>query len=314
MKPEILLCSLALALFARSSWAGDAAAEALFRAGREAAEKGDDAVACARFEESHRLEPAAGTVFNLALCYERRGQVASAWQRFREAKDRLPSGDDRSAVIEQRIAALEPRLSKLTLRVAQGATGVTVLRDGVEQRAASLGIAVPVDPGKHELVVRAPGHADGRVSVTVAEGESTELELELGPAEGSTGQGDAKGTASEAPRAETGGSSKKTVGFVVGGLGVAGIATSLIAGAVVLDRKSTVEHECTDRFCSAAGMDAVSSGRTWSTVSTVAFAAGAIGVGVGLYLVLSADPKPETAKIELLTSPGAAALSLRGAF
>jgi hypothetical protein len=314
MKPEILLCSLALAFFARSSWAGDAAAEALFRAGREAAEKGDDAVACARFEESHRLEPAAGTVFNLALCYERRGQVASAWQRFREAKDRLPSGDDRAALVNQRIGALEARLPKLTLRVAQGGAGATVLRDGVEQRAASLGIAVPVDPGKHELIVRAPGHAESKVSVTIAEGESTELELELGPAEASARPGNADGAANDASHAETSGSAKKTVGFVVGGVGVAGIATSLVAGALVLDRKSTVERECHGSLCTAAGADAARSGRTWSTVSTVAFAAGAVGVGVGLYLVLSAKPTPETAKVELVTRPGAAALSLRGAF
>jgi hypothetical protein len=307
MKPEILLCSLALALFTRSALAGDAAAEALFRAGREAAEKGDDAAACARFEESHRLEPAAGTVFNLALCYERRGQLASAWQRFREAKDRLPSGDDRSALIAQRIAQLEPRLPKLTLRLAQPGAGVSVLRDGVEQRSASLGIAVPVDPGKHELVVRAKGHAARTVSVTIKEGESTELTLELGPAEDER-------RAQAAASAQSGGSTQKTLGFVIGGVGVAGIATSMITGAMVLDRKSTVDRECAGSVCSRAGADAASSGRTLSTVSTVAFAVGAVGVGVGLYLALSAKPETETAKLEFVTSPGAAGLSLQGAF
>ncbi|HWA71314.1 MAG TPA: hypothetical protein VG937_03220 [Polyangiaceae bacterium] len=311
MKPEILLCSLALSLFARASLAGDAAAEALFRAGREAADKGDDAVACARFEESHRLEPAAGTVFNLALCYERRGQLASAWQRFRETKDRLPNTDDRVALVEQRIAALEPRLPKLTLNLPAGSGGATVLRDGVEQRGATLGIAVPVDPGAHEIVVRAPGHAPHKEAVTLAEGQSKVLELTLGPAEASTAEVSGK---LEPTPVRSSGSSQKTVGYVIGGVGVAGIATSMVTGVMVLNRKSKVEDECTDGVCTRAGANAAKSGRTLSTVSTVAFAAGAVGVGVGLYLTLSAKPDSESAKLEFVTAPGAAALNLSGAF
>jgi hypothetical protein len=189
---------------------------------------------------------------------------------------------------------------------------VSVLRDGVEQRAASLGIAVPVDPGKHEIVLRAPGHTESRVSVTVAEGENTELALELGAP--LVGAGEVSSGTSERPPAQAGGSSQKTLGFVLGGVGVAGIATGIVAGALVLDRKSKVESECDGNQCSHAGVEAASSGRTWSTVSTVAFAAGAVGVGVGLYLVLSAKPEPETARVELVTLPGAAALNLRGAF
>lgn len=311
MKPEILLCSLALLLFSRASLAGDAAAEALFRAGREAADKGDDAAACARFEESHRLEPAAGTVFNLALCYERRGQVASAWQRFRETKDRLPSSDDRLALVQERIAALEPRLPKLTLRLGANDSAATVLRDGVEQRGASLGIALPIDPGEHEITVRAPGHALHTESVTIAEGESKELVLSLGPAEA----GSAEAAGKVAPTSpQSGYSSQKTLGFVVGGVGIAGIATSLLTGALVINRKNKVERECVGSECTRAGVDAARSGRTLSMVSTVAFAVGAVGVGVGLYLTLSAKPETETAKLELVTAPGAAALNLSGAF
>src|SRR6476646_7884960 len=100
----VVSCLLA---FAAAEARADPAAEALFRSGREAVDRGDWQTACARFEESHRLEPAVGTVFNLANCREKLGQLASAWQRFREVKERLPPGDERSAVTDQRIAALE---------------------------------------------------------------------------------------------------------------------------------------------------------------------------------------------------------------
>ncbi|MFZ5891497.1 MAG: hypothetical protein ACOY0T_10640 [Myxococcota bacterium] len=308
MKYQSLFLCAALACSAQRAWAGDAAAEALFRAGREAADRGDDKLACARFEESHRIEPAAGTVLNLALCYERRGQVASAWQRFGEAKDRLPASDERLALVEQKIKALEPRLPRLTLRVEGEAENRKVLRDGVELGSASLGVAVPVDPGAHHIELRATGHATRSVSVELAEGESKELVLELGARSAEPS------VAGDRTPAAPSGSGTRTAGFVVGGVGLAGIATSLVFGALVLDRKSTVDRECAANRCSAAGVEAAESGRTLSTISTIAFAAGAVGVGVGAYLILSSKPSQDSVRVTLTTERGVSLLSLRGAF
>src|SRR5689334_25276356 len=107
--------------------------EALFRAGRTAAEKDDYSTACPKFEESNRLDPALGTVFNLADCDEHIGKIATAWQLFKEVAQRLPPGDDRIGIANGRAAALEPRLPKLLLKVKTPLpSGTTVLRDGVE--------------------------------------------------------------------------------------------------------------------------------------------------------------------------------------
>src|ERR1041384_7022387 len=55
-----------------------AAAETLFREGREAVKRADYAVACPKFQESQRLDPAIGTLLNLALCEESWGGLADA--------------------------------------------------------------------------------------------------------------------------------------------------------------------------------------------------------------------------------------------
>lgn len=303
---------LAALLLAAREASADPAAEALFRAGRDAAAGGDWQTACARFEESLRIEPAVGTVFNLANCREQLGQVATAWQRFREAKDRLPQGDERIAVTEQRLAALEPRLPKLTLVRGSSAAQGTVKRDGVELGDGSFGLALPVDPGKHLIVVQVPGRAERRYEVELAEGEHERLVVESGALEAPAGG--EPGAPALPPEASSSTSPARTWGFVLGGVGLAGIAVGAVTGAMVLGKKSDVERECDGKLCTAEGVEAGEDGRLYSTISTVAFAVGVAGVAAGATLILTASDGKETARVQVRALPGAAALSLGGRF
>ena len=75
MRPELagapLWFALFLALFPHVASAAPAdaqTAEALFQSAKEAMARGDVPVACARFAESVRLDPAVGGLLNLADC------------------------------------------------------------------------------------------------------------------------------------------------------------------------------------------------------------------------------------------------------
>jgi len=79
-RARVLALALALAvtaapLAARAQTTG--AAEMLFEEGRRLLESRDVAAACAKFAESQRLEPAGGTLMNLAACHERAGKTAT---------------------------------------------------------------------------------------------------------------------------------------------------------------------------------------------------------------------------------------------
>jgi hypothetical protein len=312
----VLLTCLASAALPREAHA-EATAEALFQAGRDAVDRGDWPTACARFEESHRIEPAAGTVFNLANCREQLGQVATAWQEFQEAKQRLPPGDDRIAVCDARIAALAPRLPRLTLELASAAAGATVTRDGVELGAGSFGLALPLDPGKHTIVVRMSGHQERLYEVALVESEQKSLVVDTGPPEQAAPATAPDPQASASPAddgASGGGSSMRTVGLVIGGVGVAGLAVGAVTGALVLEQKGIVEDECVNKLCSAAGIQAGDDGKRWSTISTVAFTVGVVGVAAGVTLILTAKDGSETARVGVRTGPGSAALELGGSF
>ncbi len=325
--PRVLLasviCLLSAAPSAHAQTRDSATAEALFRAGRKAAEKGDYKMACARFKESNRLDPEPGTAFNLGDCNEKIGKLASAWQRFREVIQVLPPSDPRVAVARKRGAALEHRVPHLTLRLAPGVAGdVTVLRDQVELGHASFGLALPVDPGKHVVDVRAPGHADKHYTLSLAEGQSRELVVQPGalsqaPAPAAASPQVAGSTPAGSPppqdRGTGGGSGLRTAGYVMGGVGVAGMATSLVLGAMVLSQKSIVDSHCAGKRCDQEGLDAADAGKTLSTASTVSFIAGAVLTGVGVTLVLTHRPEQQTA-LAAHAVPGGATLGLGGRF
>jgi hypothetical protein len=272
-----------------------AAAEALFEQARSAMAAGSYDIACARFRDSDKLDPAVGTRFNLADCEERRGRVATAWSLFRGVLSELAEKDDRRPIARQRVRALEPRLPYLTMqRAAATPPGVRVRIDGVELGEGSFGVALPMDPGTHELILVPPESGkDQRRTFALREGEHLLLPIVLGTS--------APPSAAElAPANEpfsTDGSRQKWI-YIAGGVGTAGVLFGAVTGVVALNKKSTADANCSDerRVCNPAGVEANESGKTYGTLSGVAFGVGVIGLAAGAYLWLTA-PKaaPRTA-------------------
>ncbi|HEU4407671.1 MAG TPA: hypothetical protein VFS43_20570 [Polyangiaceae bacterium] len=135
-------------------------AATLFQEGRQLMAEGKLDVACAKFEQSHRLDPGGGTVLNLATCREKQGKTATAWAAYREAVSlaRRDGRPDREALGLEGIARLEPQLSRLTVSVTGRAPGLAVTLDGVAIGEVAYGTPLPVDPGEHRLQASAAGY------------------------------------------------------------------------------------------------------------------------------------------------------------
>src|SRR5262245_65102433 len=118
----LVLCA-ATALPAESKAADKTTAEALFAEGRRLMAAGKYARACPKLEASQKLDPGVGTLLNLADCYEKNGQTASAWAQFVEAASEARRLGDarREQAANARADALEPRLGRLTIAVGQDA-------------------------------------------------------------------------------------------------------------------------------------------------------------------------------------------------
>jgi hypothetical protein len=262
------------------------AAEALFREGRDAMRRGDARAACDHFAESERLDPAVGTVLNLAECSEMLGRIATAWAHLRQAVDDLPPNDDRVSTAMKKVAALEPRLPRLVVRLASSAPGDTkVTRDDVAIGATSFAIAIPVDPGAHVIVAEAPGHAARTYRVALREGERLEIIADVG-------ERIAPPAAPEKPPAPAGGSSGRLPGWLLlAGSGVA-IGVGSVTGLLAIDRDATMDARCEPgRLCDVAGADAGREGRVFDTVSTVSFIAAGALLGAGIIWLVTHPPR-----------------------
>jgi hypothetical protein len=313
----ILLCALLWAASAGAQRGDAAAAEQLFTAGREAFEKGDFASACPKFEESQRLDPAAGTLINLAACYEKLGRLASAWETWRGALQVLSPADERRPAVQRLADAMEKRIPRLFIELAPGAPpGTRVSRDSVDLGAASLGVGLPVDPGRHLVIATAPGRLERRYDVEVAEGKTEKLVVEPGeerapePPPSTAKPAPTRAPAPTPPADRTASSGgTRTLGFVVAGAGALGILTGSVTGIIALQKKSAMLDDCeqvdSGYACGPDGLDAARSGDTFATVSTIAFAAGAIAGGAGLWLILSSNDESETALVATPAQNGA---------
>jgi hypothetical protein len=280
---------LAVSLFALSPHAhADGAADArraeqLFAEASALVDRGEVAAACPKLEESQRLDPALGTQYNLALCYEKIGRLGAAWRNF-QAVERLAHAAGkagREEAAHQRLGELKPRITHLVLRTPDA--GVTFKVDGTTVERGEQSFFV-VDPGEHVVDASAPGKRpwQARVSVGEARLEAIVDAPALDAPRKDAGQGGAG--------SDDGGSGRRTLGWAIGGLGVVGLGVATVTGILVLGAKATADSKCTPTCVDQDGRDAVSRGKTLVPINAVAWGVGIVGVGVGLFLVLTSGP------------------------
>ena len=325
------MLALGIAL-APAAFAGDAstqaAAEALFREGRALMQQGKYPEACQKLKESQRLDPGAGTLLNLAACYEKGGQTASAWATYSEAAaSAARSGrKDWEATARERAHQLEPTLSSLTIDVPPGSDvpGLKVERDGVEVARPQWGVPIPVDPGLHPVAATAPRKQQWSTTVTVggnaAKATVTIPPLRLEQAEESGSVPTATPVAPmPTPEPSTAnvdsgadaGNSQRTWGLVLGGVGVAGVAAGSIFGLMAKSKHDDALEQCdSNNNCTAEALELDDTARSRATVSTILLGVGAASLIGGTVLYLSAPSS--SVSVGAAPTPNGAAFSMQG--
>lgn len=289
------------------------AAAALFDHGRDAMKRGNFEVACAKFDESNRLEPAVGTELNLALCEEELGHELSAWRRLQHVIDTLPRGDDRLPIARQHRDNIDARLPRVRLIAVALPAAASISIGDSHLTTAGLGVDIPVERGEIKVVVEAPRHRPREYRLSLSHGVRETLLIEAGPPVRPAAERWAPAAARTAPPSRTG----KTAGFVSLGVGGALLVAGATTGLAAIRAKHDMADECGEQsVCSQRGVEAAERGKALALASTFAFAAGALGLAAGTWLLLGTQtvvPRPPT-HARVVLALGTSGLKITGEF
>ena len=277
--------------------------------------------------------PTASTCWGHAL--EGLGRLVEARDAFVEAAHYPEKTGEPRVFTEARDAAnaeadaLTARIPSLVIAVTgpPDTTQLSATVDGATIAADTARLPRKVDPGRHVIVVSAPGFRQARIEATAVEGHEQRVAIYLEPLAGDdmAAPSDAPGPARvepASPEAAGAGSGQRVLGLVVGGVGVAGLAVGSIFGLVASSAWSRSQSECVSPTnCSNHSQaisdhdDATSAG----TLSTIAFLAGGALVATGAVLFFTAPSKHERSsgahlEIAPLVAGGSGGLMLRGPF
>jgi hypothetical protein len=334
------MCALLIPAVARGEKSGDAArAEALFAEGRKLMAAHDYAAACVKFADSQALDPAPGTALNLATCYERAGKLASAWAAFKTAQASAESAGQRgrAAMAKKEATALEAQISRLTILVPSSSRvqGLEVRCDQEIVHEGEWGVAVPRDGGDHEIEAHAPRKKAWTSRVELKDRGQTlqvqvpPLEDEPAPAAGGSTAPPPVGSESAATTSIPGmpatteppehrGRPQRLIALGVGGLGVAGIAFGAIAGLEAMSTYADAKNACGSTIpqCNAGSPAFGLHDRTitWTTASTIGFAAGGAVLAAGAVLFFTAPKDEAGPTMGVAPTTQGATVSLRGTF
>lgn len=314
----IALCAGALiSLSAGTCWAqasDRAIAEALFQDGRQLMDAGKVAEACLKFEQSQRTDPQVGTLLNVAVCHEELGRTASAWAEFLDAEaqaNRLGHAD-RAAFARQGVERLQGKLSRLTLNSPNPEPNLTISFDGKPFATSMLGASLPVDPGEHRVEASAPGKKSITLVIIITPGPSAQtFDLPVLEAEAPAPAALPPPPAAEPtppprqtsfpdhepppPRAEAKSTGVPGWAWASLGVGIAGLATGTVTGAMALSKATELKAECPNNVCPRDQSSNLDTALTLADISTVSFIIGAVGSTVGLTGVLLSTGSDEHA-------------------
>lgn len=223
--------------------------------GYAALEHRDYAQAESRFSRADTLFHAPTVALGLARARAGLGKLVGAQEAYSRVVHTTVPADASPAFLKsvedarKELDALAPRVPSVIL-VVKGSNAPRVTLDGIEVPGAALGEQRPVDPGKHVVRATAPGFAASEATVTLAEGKTETVTLELKP--GASGPLEVSGPLVTAPggdAATSGAPPRRSIGIAALSVGAASLVAGVATGAIGLSKQSDLLKHCPGGAC-----------------------------------------------------------------
>jgi hypothetical protein len=320
--------------FAQAGSADVSLARQLGNEGLQLAASGDCAGAVEKLKRAEGLFHAPTTLTVLAECHISLGKLVDGVEELtrvsREDLGRSPPPAFRKAQARarQKLEAARARLPKLRLTV-EGVSPDASMEIRIDEQAvpaATLGLDRPVDPGEHEIDVTAVGYKPATAHVLMKEGAAQSLKLTLEAIPPPAPEPiEANNSTTPAPQPPPVSSShvhtEERRNYVPGawllGVGAVGIGVGAVLGIVTLNKASVLSHACQPRSdCPASEQGEIDSAKGLALGSTIGFAVGAVGVGLGTYFLLKPPKQDDSASAAVSVRPwiGPGSAGLTGRF
>jgi hypothetical protein len=274
-------------------------ARSLMDQGDKAFEAKDFNAALKHYSAAHSIMKVPTTGIEVARTQAALGQLIEARELALEIGRGTSQPNEPRAFAKARTEAknladsLSPRIPSVQVKVSGVPEGapVRVVVDGTELPAEAASSPRKVNPGAHTVAVSSPGYSEVTGNVEVKETESKIVEVTL-KAAGAAADGASAVSSSGTPGSDQGTSSGEGGGlpalaYVGFGVGAAGLIAGSVTGVLSLSKASSAKDQCEDNRCPPAAQDDIDSSKSLGTISNIGFIVGGVGIGVGVYALLT---------------------------
>jgi len=301
------LVAVTSATHAQPSGQDVATAQALFDEGKRLMEAGKHAEACPKLQESQRLDPGGGTLLLIALCHEGEGKTATAWADFSVAlgEARRDRRTDRERAAEAHLRALEAKLTRVRVVVTARHEGLEVMRDGSRVGDPQWGLPLPVDPGEHAFVARAPGKKTWSKTAMLS-GEGAVVDVVVPALEDDVAMSAATAvpapTPAESPRlnadgAQPAGTDRLPWVIASGAIGLVAVGIGTGFAVAASSKWNEAEAACPGNRCvRESDRELGTTAGARADVATVLFVVGGVGLATAAVLWLTAPREPTSSR------------------
>ena len=312
----VVTCELGSPAIAHAENDADAAETAAARAlaidGVKLAQADKCGEAVDKLERAEKLKHSPIVLRHLGECQVKVGRWVEGSESLRKLlREPLPENPTPtlSQAYESAAATLrdvKPRIPTMKIVLtAPSDADFTVKVDGKEVADSVVGVALPTDPGDHEIEASAPGFLKVASTLKLAPSASSFVTLELvrdpsarpepkplaaaaAPVAATSATNPAPAPAEE-PRAQ-GSSTGKVLGYVSYAVAAGGLGAGIAFGMSAKSDEKDLSAACPNHVCPEAQRDSLDSAKTKGIISTVGFAVAGAGVTLGTILLLTSGP------------------------
>jgi hypothetical protein len=264
-----------------------------FRRGVQLYEEDDFRAALIEFNRAYELAPNPVVLYNVGQSYyqlrDYAGALTTLERYLRESGDRVAA--ERRAQVDRELQELRSRVGHVTLSCNVDGADLAVDDVAVDHAARQ---PVLIGAGRHKLTATKRGYVTAIRVVDVAGGDEVDVRLDM------------TRIPRETPTAAHASPSYLPAG-VAAAFGVAGVTVGAIFGMEAVGNQSTLQGECSvSRVCPAAAREEVDAFSRNTTISTIAFSAGGLGLVVATYFLLrppGGEAPPQSGTVAATVSP-----------